>query len=416
MGGGTPAPGEAIVMGRWRSERTPNREELRGGDGRRPCRPDRSGGIPLRSSIRTTANRLLPSGDLSSVAIPMFGGVDPGEVDESDAVRAVAARRLAGMGVDTAAAADWLANYSTDWVFPSDADGRRLAYLEDQGIHAEVVFPGPVLAGGLSPAMYLGSATSKNLEPVWPAIHAYNRWLAEFCAAAPGRRAACIPIDLHDMDRAVEEIAWVRSSGIFGGIMLPAMSIKSGLPGYADEYYEPLWSACEDHDMVVNLHTGAFGDAGHRQQVPVRRQARGLPRVVRGLRLHPAPALVHDLRRGVRPPPAAQGGRHGERRTVAALARPRHGGVLRHPWRGAGALLSQAATGGVFPSAIAPRRVPHDKVPRRSRDARRDRDRPPDVGGRLSPPGGGRARAPAHPAPGLRPRDAGRRRSAGCSV
>jgi predicted TIM-barrel fold metal-dependent hydrolase len=200
-------------------------------------------------------------GDLSSVAIPMFGGIDPGQSDEPDAVRAVAARRLAGMGVDTAAAGDWLANYSSDWIFASDADGRRLAVLEEQGIHAEVTFPGPVLAGGLSPAMYLGGHSSKGLEVVWPALHAYNRWLADFCAAAPGRRAGCLPIDLHDMDRAVEEIAWARDAGIFGGIMLPAMSVRGGLPGYADDYYEPLWSACEDHGMVVNLHTGASGTA-----------------------------------------------------------------------------------------------------------------------------------------------------------
>ncbi len=206
-------------------------------------------------------------GDLSAVAIPMFGGVDPGEIDEADAVRAVATRRLAGMGVDTDAAAGWLANYSTDWVFPSDADGRRLAYLEEQGIHAEVVFPGPVLAGGLSPAMYLGGHSSKNLDVVWPALHAYNRWLSEFCAAAPGRRTGCIPIDLHDMDRAVEEIAWARSSGLFGGVMLPAMSLRSGLPGYADDYYEPLWSACEDHGVVVNLHTGASGTATDAKQL-----------------------------------------------------------------------------------------------------------------------------------------------------
>jgi predicted TIM-barrel fold metal-dependent hydrolase len=105
------------------------------------------------------------------------------------------------------------------------------------------------------------------LEVVWPALHAYNRWLAEFCAAAPGRRAACIPIDFHDMDRAVEEIAWVRGQGVFGGVMLPAMSIKSGLPGYADEYYEPFWSACEEHDMVVNLHTGASGTATDAKQL-----------------------------------------------------------------------------------------------------------------------------------------------------
>src|SRR5215469_12661668 len=89
-------------------------------------------------------------GDLSSVAIPMFGGIDPGESDDPDPVRAVAARRLAGMGVDTQAAGEWLANYGADWVFASDAGGRRLAVLEDQGIHAEVVFPGPILAGGLS--------------------------------------------------------------------------------------------------------------------------------------------------------------------------------------------------------------------------------------------------------------------------
>ena len=198
-------------------------------------------------------------GDLSSTAMTMFGGKDPGEVSDPDPVRATAARRLAGMSVDTDAAGQWLARYSADWVIPGDGDGRRLAVLEEQGIHAEVSYPGPVLAGGISPAMYLGGHTAKNLDVVWPALHAYNRWLADFCAAAPGRRAGCLPIDLHDMDRAVSEIGWARDHGIFGGIMLPAMSVTSGLPGYTDDYYEPLWSACEDHDMVVNLHTGASG-------------------------------------------------------------------------------------------------------------------------------------------------------------
>jgi predicted TIM-barrel fold metal-dependent hydrolase len=200
-------------------------------------------------------------GDMSSLAISMFGGYDPGEVDESDPVRATAARRLAGMGVDTDAAQEWLARYGTDWVIPGDGDGKRLKVLEEQGVHAEVTLPGPVLAGGLSPAMYLGGHASKDLEVVWPAIRAYNRWLTEFCAAAPGRRAGIIPIDFHDMDRAVEEVAWARESGLFGGVMLPAMSVTSGLPGYADEYYEPFWSACEDHAMVINLHTGASGSA-----------------------------------------------------------------------------------------------------------------------------------------------------------
>lgn len=205
--------------------------------------------------------RVAEFGDLSSTAMSMLGGVDPGPIDDPDPVRSTAARRLAGMGVDIDGAKEWLSRYNADWVVPGDGDGRRLAVLEEQGIHAEVTYPGPVLAGSVSPAMYLGSQASEGIDVVWPAIHAYNRWLADFCAAAPGRRAGCIPVDLHDLDRAVEEVAWARSAGLFGGVMLPAMSVKSRLPGYADDYYEPFWSACEEHDFVVNLHTGASGTA-----------------------------------------------------------------------------------------------------------------------------------------------------------
>ena len=73
-------------------------------------------------------------GDLSSLAISMFGGFDPGEIDDADPVRATAARRLAGMGVDVAAAQGWLAHYGTDWVIPGDGGGRRLQFLEEQAL------------------------------------------------------------------------------------------------------------------------------------------------------------------------------------------------------------------------------------------------------------------------------------------
>jgi predicted TIM-barrel fold metal-dependent hydrolase len=198
-------------------------------------------------------------GEQSAAAISMFGGTDATDVDDADPVRAAAARRLAGMGVDVDAAAPWLLRYSADWVVPGDGDGRRLAVLEEQGVHAEVTYPGPVLAGGLANAMYRGANRSEGLEAVWPALHAYNRWLADFCAAAPGRRAGCLPIDLHDLDRAIAELEWARANGITGGVMLPAMSATSGLRGYADRSFDPFWSACEDNDIVVNLHTGASG-------------------------------------------------------------------------------------------------------------------------------------------------------------
>jgi predicted TIM-barrel fold metal-dependent hydrolase len=57
----------------------------------------------------------------------------------------------------------------------------------------------------------------------------------------------------------VAEVEWAREHGLFGGVVLPAMSTTSGLRGYSDDYYEPFWSACEANEMVVNLHTGASG-------------------------------------------------------------------------------------------------------------------------------------------------------------
>lgn len=200
-------------------------------------------------------------GNLSSTAMTMLGGENVVAIEDPDPVRATAATRLSGMGVDVEAASEWLSRYSEDWVIAGDGDGKRLQVLEEQGIHGEVTYPGPILSGAISPAMYMGSATDQNLDAVWPAIHGYNRWLKDFCAAVPGRRAGVIPVDLHDIERAAREVTWCRDNGIFGGVMLPGMSIRSKLPGYADPYYDPFWAACEEHGFVINLHTGASGIA-----------------------------------------------------------------------------------------------------------------------------------------------------------
>src|SRR3974390_1665346 len=62
-------------------------------------------------------------GDMSATAISMFGGFDPGQIDDPDPVRATAARRLAGMGVDTEAARGWLAHHDQDWVVAGGGGG-----------------------------------------------------------------------------------------------------------------------------------------------------------------------------------------------------------------------------------------------------------------------------------------------------
>jgi predicted TIM-barrel fold metal-dependent hydrolase len=136
---------------------------------------------------------------------------------------------------------------------------RRLKELEADGVVAEVIYPNtvPPFFPSSSLLHQPPAATAGDLDLRWAGLHAHNRWLAEFCAAAPGRRAGIAQVLLHDVDRAVEEVRWAREHGLTGGILLPGAPPGSGLaPLYAPDF-EPLWSVCEELGMPVNHHSGS---------------------------------------------------------------------------------------------------------------------------------------------------------------
>ena len=282
-------------------------------------------------------------GDMSSLAISMFGGFDPGEVDESDPVRATAARRLAGMGVDTDAAAELAGPLRHGLGGPRRrrrpaARGARGAGDPRRGDPARArSWPGACRR----PCTWVRRRTRGSRWCGRPCTATCAGWPTSAPPPRGGGPAAC---------RSTSTTwtgPWRRwrgrgPTGIFGGVMLPAMSVTSRLPGYADDYYDPFWSACEEHQMVVNLHTGASGSATDTKFLYDAEHG-GMLGPLRGVRVHPPPAVVHDLRGRLRPPPRPQGGGHGERRAVAALAHPGHGVVLRHARRRTGPLLPQDA-------------------------------------------------------------------------
>ena len=52
-------------------------------------------------------------------------------------------------------------------------------------------------------------------------IHAHNRWLVDFCARFPERRAGIGQIFLNDIDDAIEDAKWIKEHGLRGGVLLP---------------------------------------------------------------------------------------------------------------------------------------------------------------------------------------------------
>ncbi|WP_411085763.1 amidohydrolase family protein [Streptomyces sp. 061-3] len=134
---------------------------------------------------------------------------------------------------------------------------RRLAELAADGIVAEVVFPNTIPPFFPSASLMAPAPSAEEYEQRWAGLRAHNRWLADFCADAPGRRAGVAQILLNDPAEAVREVRRTKEAGLTGGILLPGTPPGSGIPELYSQVYDPLWAVCEELDVPVNHHGGS---------------------------------------------------------------------------------------------------------------------------------------------------------------
>ena len=133
----------------------------------------------------------------------------------------------------------------------------RMADLEQDGVVGEVIFPNTVppfydRAFHVAPPPFAESFRRK-----LAGTRAHNRWLAEFCQEAPERRAGIGLIHLNDLDEAIADVEWIARNGLRGGVLLPLPSpADTHLPSLIDPAYDRLWAAIQDHDLVINQHSG----------------------------------------------------------------------------------------------------------------------------------------------------------------
>ncbi len=136
-------------------------------------------------------------------------------------------------------------------------DDRRNSDLEADGIVAEVVFPNTVPPFFPSFVLFARPPKPEEYEHRLAGIRAHNRWLADWCARFPERRAGIGQVFLNDVDDAIEDVRWIKEHGLRGGILISAVppDIDYVRPLY-DPYYDPLWAVCEELEVPINSHGG----------------------------------------------------------------------------------------------------------------------------------------------------------------
>jgi predicted TIM-barrel fold metal-dependent hydrolase len=133
----------------------------------------------------------------------------------------------------------------------------RTADQNSQGVVGEVVFPNTV------PPFYSKSIVTahppkpEEYERCLAGIRAHNRWLKDFCAEDPARRAGIGVILPNDLDEAVKDIEFIAEAGLRGGVLLPLIPPDAT---WLKPLYDPAWdrvyAAIQDHGLVMNQHTG----------------------------------------------------------------------------------------------------------------------------------------------------------------
>lgn len=129
----------------------------------------------------------------------------------------------------------------------------RVADMNDAGMLASLNFPSaPRFCGQL-----FHEAKDKDLALI--CLQAWNDWMVdEWCAAAPGRYIPLMLMPLWDPQLAVAEIERCAGKGVHA-VAFSENPAPLGLPDIHDpsRYWEPVWAACNDTDIVVCMHIGS---------------------------------------------------------------------------------------------------------------------------------------------------------------
>lgn len=141
---------------------------------------------------------------------------------------------------------------------------RRGAY--DPDLYVRENLTDGVTASVLFPTQQLQHYAVRNTELVNATCVAYNDWLAEFCASAPGRLRGVAALNVDEVAVSAVELRRAAELGLAAGLI--PVALPSG-DTYADPRFDALWRAAVDVGLPLALHIGTYRANPKRDKAPV---------------------------------------------------------------------------------------------------------------------------------------------------
>jgi predicted TIM-barrel fold metal-dependent hydrolase len=134
---------------------------------------------------------------------------------------------------------------------------RRWADQEADGVVAEVLFPNTIPPFFPSFVLFAPPPSAEDYPRRLAGIRAHNRWMADFVAECPERRAGIGQIFLNDLDDAIADVRWIKEHDLRGGVLIPNVppDVKWIKPLHHPDY-DPLWAVCQELGVPVSSHGG----------------------------------------------------------------------------------------------------------------------------------------------------------------
>ncbi len=126
----------------------------------------------------------------------------------------------------------------------------RLAYLDDNRIWAQVMYPN---VGGFGNQAFL---TMDDPQLQVECVRAYNDWMTDWCSADPARLLAVTATPFWDVDATVAEVQRCAEAG-HRGVLFTGEPQRFDLPFLGDPHWDPLWAAAQEARLPISFHIGS---------------------------------------------------------------------------------------------------------------------------------------------------------------